>query len=236
MQAPAAGGGTMQNNLGIVYAVGAHDFAATKDPGVSTVLWNRIGPWQHGFLVSAIGWAWDLDVCPLANQSNHRSVRDFGYRFSVGSCGIANDGSGYSWRRADTYYEPIGLPSATVVGQWEIPASFLATWRDVYTNNLTYFGATDLDDSSTSTQALQIGPQGDGGFGTGDQPWLPADLSVASQQVATRAHFAPLSFAIDHGYAGAQAAFTRVFDSLSYNDVTADQTMADFPRYVITPR
>lgn len=244
--------GTGQNNLGVLFITNSEAFAGNypgvspatpiKDPLAPSETFVRTSPWQQGYAAATIGWAWDLKVTPDTRLASHQSIRDHVYKFSVGHMGFAYNGTGYSWRRCDTYYEPVGYP-ATPATPWGVAAaSFLPSWRAVYEKCLQYFGAADVDDSASTTQGILQSPQGDGGFmrpdtmGAGNPVWVNNDRQNIDYHTSTRTLVAPLSYAVDHGAPGALEAWNLLNSTLDYSDPTAESAMASYPRFVTVPR
>lgn len=202
---------------------------------ISPVEYSRVGPWQHGFLTSSIGWAWDLEISSGDARTKHQFIRDFGYKFSVSHMGLLANGE-YSWRRCDTHYEPIGYPSNTSVGQWKAPASFFASARAAYDFGLIVFNTEEIDDSSPLTQKMVDDPDGTGGWGRSTKLWGTSAESSAASEQSTRNHWATLAYAADHGYPGALEGYIRLTTSASYMSANAREILSNCPRYIIVPR
>jgi hypothetical protein len=231
----------MANSLGIVWSMGTSQFS-TKDPGVTAENLIRTGMWQHCFLSSAIGFSVGLGLVTGTDDDNLRALHAFSVKPHVERLGYAYNGTGYSWRRCGTYYEPTGNSSTTAYGSGRIPASWFTSWRAVYDKCITYFGANDADDSSPSTQLPFEEVAGDGGFAPTEIEATGNTLDAISQHYITRNEIAALAFGTDYGVPGAAAAYNFLTQSKIYTNatgsqgVTTAQRMADFPRYVITPR
>jgi hypothetical protein len=193
---------------------------------------------MHGFLTSAISWAWDLQLSSDATiLSRHQFLRNMGYKCAVEHFGYAEPGSGFSWRRADNYSEPIGLPSSTSAGAWVVPDSFRASWRDVYVHGMSIFETYGTaSDEAPLTQGMLDGPSGQGGFGASTDVWLPNEFSTAAYVGVVRAHFATLAWGVDHAYPGAAEAYNLLVTNLSMVHPTSVDCLRDTPRYVVTPR
>jgi len=133
------------------------------------------------FLVSSIGWAWDMEPGWTSSQrSTHQAVRDFAYRAPVGLTGRGPAVYGeYSYRRAPGPYRMTIGPDSS---------SLYATWGEVY--QATYGDQLDSADGLSILESYAD----DSGFPYGN--W---------GHVITA-----LSYAKDHGATGAAAGYARV--------------------------
>lgn len=249
---PWAGGGVGTNDLGVYWTTNSATFTENypftsipiKDPLQPTETFARIGPWQNGYMTSVFAWSWDMEITPTSKRSTHELVRNHGYKFVIGHLGVSHDGSGYSWRRMDTYYEPVGYPGPVISGAQTV-ASWFPSWRAMYEHFITYCGAADLDDSQPASQPLFDAPQGNGGFGkvgsgsanpTGEDYWAAGDRDNAAFHTATRSILIPLAYAVDHGYPEAAAKWALLMSTSDYADAEAVDSLSRYPRFVAIPR
>jgi hypothetical protein len=137
------------------------------------------------FLVSTLGWAWDIEPGLSSTQkSTHQAVRDFAYRVPVGLTGRGQANAEFSYRRAPGPYR-------MVIGPDSNTANLYATWDAVYDatygDQLASGDGMAIMESYADDQSADAFPQGNWGH-----------LITA------------LSYAKDHGAAGAAASYARV--------------------------
>ena len=142
----------------------------------------------------------------------------------------SGNGTGFNYRRAGIYRFVMS------VGEGGPAASrpFLATWGDVYRETMARMnvgGGAFADISSADGQALRNMVLGSYGGTPYERPITSAGVLPVSfnAQVA-----APLAYAVDHGAAGARAAYDRLVGSSSWRSYGSE--FDDKPKWRIAPR
>jgi hypothetical protein len=136
------------------------------------------------FLVSSIGFAWDAEPgFNTAQKAVHQAVRDFAYRVPVGLTGRGQPAyNEFSYRRAPGPYQMvIGPDSNSLYASWD------EIYRATYGDQLISSDGLSLLESYADNATAMAFPQGNWGH------------------VITA-----LSYAKDHGAAGAAAGYSRV--------------------------
>ncbi len=234
----------MANDLGIVWCVGFDDFASSANPPAEPLHeYVRFSSFMSGFLSSAIGFSRGLKLVSGQSATDLQSLHEFSLLAVIGRLGDTHDGSGYSWRRCSTYYEPVGEPGIAYGSGGKIPASFLASWRLVYLEGLDYWGAVDEDDSDPVGTSVFVTPTSGGAFLSGPgkiaRPLdtVSDDINSIPNIIPTRSMVAPLAIGADYGVPGALAAYAKFVGSRVYADnAMARQLIANAPKYQVTPR
>ena len=184
----------------------ATGLAATYDDQDSAAGLQR-ALFEHLFLVASVGWSWDQEMqLSTTEKATLKQVRDFLYRIPVGLTGRGSSFGEYSWRRATGPYR-------TTVGP--TPTTYYATWGEVY--------AATYSDSLDSTAGLAI---------TGS---YADDTSVTAFPQGNWGHlFTALSYATDHGAAGAVDGYARVTGASNW--VSNATKFNDYPQYGVARR
>jgi len=170
-------------------------------------------PFENFFIVSSLGLTWDIE--PQQTSANttqktaHQAVRDFSYRMPVGMTGPAASASDYDFRRAT------GIWHGLVVGPNNNDTStFYSTWNEIYDatygSGLAASPNTIRDDYADDASANAF-PQGNWGH-----------LITC------------LSYAVDHGAAGAQAGYDRVTGASNWSSNATK--FNNYPQQGVVPR
>jgi hypothetical protein len=145
------------------------------------------------FAVSSLGFCWDIEPgFDSTAKTNHQLVRDFAYKVPVGLTGQGQAATEYNWRRAPGPYR-------MVIGSDGTLANLYNTWNEV---NLATYGSDSLSAAAGSTILESYA----------DDPSADAFPQGNWGHVITA-----LSYAVDHGAAGAQAGMDRVLGASNWS-------------------
>jgi hypothetical protein len=213
-------GAGWKNNLGCLGLYGANNMSPYGTEGGSTPHWWD-APWMQAIVVMSIGYAWDLGLPESAQtQSDHRSVRDFGYSQFIGRAAPAGSG-GWDYREFSEYVVPFGSVSTTPTAP-----TWFTDWASAYPTYVQYVNRvnraslTALTAPAATTMYYQNNPLG------------PTDWATSS---GTCMHFTALSYAADHGATGAASAWLRITQSSSFTSYAVGAWQAN-PLWGIYPR
>ncbi len=167
------------------------------------------GIWQDDFVTAVWGWLRDLQIQDSAFDAKLAPFLAYKYKAVVGrlAAGAANE---YCYRRASQYQLPI---AASETPNWTNGTGpWYPNWRTVY-------DLKALPDDCASSNALV----GSGAGQPSEFPYLYwANLLPA------------IAYAVDHGAAGASAAYSRTVNSLNYAAGAAG--FGDVPVWSVKPR
>jgi hypothetical protein len=191
-----------QNQLGIIYSfsVGT-DWTDGINGGLPT--------WMTNFHVGVNGWLSEID--PISVLTNLIEVRDWMYRWTVGTMGPTGV-SNYHFTRASNYGVVVD-PTATGTEFGPDERDFYDSWGDVWT-------ATHGSPNNETTNTLQ----GASGGAPNNAPtgyWgnmMPA-----------------LAYAVDHSATGASAALSRYINASNFSTIE-NSGFDDIPIWGIVPR
>lgn len=185
--------------LGYIYPAGTTNYGSTFSPGYPSgtsppAVSIGIAPaFEEGFVDASYGYASDLEPLVDADMATFNQVRDFQYNFSVNIFGPGPPTS-YSIDMAGSYYLNVvpGAIDTTDVRQWF--QSWSALYNDPANFNGTPFQGTFL-------------------LGASGEPGL-ADGFLANK-------IPGLTYAVDHGKAGAPASYNRLLAQSNYSTYRA---------------
>jgi len=161
----------------------ATGLAATYDDQDASAAGFQRSLFEHLFLVASVGWSWDQEMqLSATDRTTMQQVRDYLYRIPAGLTGRGPGFGEFSWRRATgPYRTTVGPTSST----------YYATWGQVYT--ATYGDALD------STAGLPI-----------IESYADDPSAVAFPESNWGHVWTALSYAADHGAAGAAEGYARL--------------------------
>lgn len=165
-----------------------------------------IGIWQNDFFAAAAGLAWDLKV--LSSTADLLWFRDFLYKSPVGRLGAEGNSTQWSYREAANYQINVGTRTGANGFTWA------ADWGAAY---LLHFNR--VNDTVRGTDLIG-GNIGIGGFGFSTSYW--GNLMPA------------IAYAVDHGAAGAAAAYARLVGASNWAANAAEWN--DNPIWGVKPR
>jgi hypothetical protein len=204
-------GGEYLNTLGLVphYGTGKGYSVYTLVngyPSDSADSWNVAG-WMQMMHSVAWGHAWDLALPQSAgSQTKHQAVRDHCYTLPVALAGVG-DPNEWNYRWFGPYDLAVGRKS---------PVGFYANWNEAFDAAVGIFGAPPSANTLYRNYSATA--------------WSdPVYLTSFFGQ-----HAAALAFAVDHGKAGAAAAWARITGASNWAGYTTG--FADAPQYGIVPR
>lgn len=149
----------------------------------------QISLFEHLFLAASVGWGWEQELQLDTNErAVFQAVRDYFYRVPVGLTGAGAASNQYCYRRATGPYRVTIGASAT---------TYFQTWAEV--ESATY-GAPAACASGSALEGSYIDSNNDYSFAQGN--W---------GHVVTA-----LSYAVDHGAAGATAGYGRVTNASNW--------------------
>lgn len=184
----------------------ATGLGATYGDQESGVPGLQMALFEHFFLAASVGWSWDQEFgLDAADKATLAAVRDYFYRVPIGVSGRGQEAGEYCYRRA------VG-PYRTNVGG--TPDTFYATWAEVY-------AATYTDGASCSPGlALQ-------------ESYI--DSAPAAFAQGNWGHLiTALSYAADHGVAGAAEAYGRITGASNWPSNAVN--FNDWPQYGVLRR
>lgn len=144
------------------------------------------------------------DLEPLASMTTFNTVRDWMYRWIVGRLGVSGDVSTFDFTQAARY----GMEVATDTSG----STWWQTWGEIFEKS-----TGGLNNSASNT--LTGGNITDG---TGGVTSYWGNLHPA------------IAYAVEHGAAGAAAAYARLTGATNYSTVSGN--FPDFPVFGVTPR
>jgi hypothetical protein len=180
-----------------------------KDGGIAADGFNH-SIFESLFVTSSLSWGWDIEPGLTSTQkSDHLAVRNFAQRVPVGLCGRGAAFGEYNVLRAPGKYR-------MTIGSSNTLSSLYNTWLQV--ENATW------GDGLAWNQGDPIlgNPPTSGYLTTGfaDGNWAHV--------------LGALSFAVDHGATGAQAAYDRLTSASNW--ATNAAYLHDTPEYAVVPR
>jgi hypothetical protein len=184
----------------------ATGLGATYGDQESGVPGQQMALFEHFFLAASVGWSWDQELgLDAAGKATLAAVRDYFYRVPIGASGRGQEAGEYCYRRA------VGPYRTTVGGT---PDTFYATWGQVY-------AATYTDGASCAAGlALQ-------------ESYI--DSSPAAFAQGNWGHLiTALSYAADHGVAGAAEAYGRITGASNWPSNAVN--FNDWPQYGVLKR
>lgn len=218
--------GPAANNLGLIA------LAAAENRKSGYVVEK---PWMQAFAAVSFAQAYDNEInLTTGSRATHASLLTQVYKCSVGLHGTTG---GFNFRRAGMYYFCAmtgGTPSSPSFGPDE-GATPLADYGAVYTASMavlnsgnTAFPALGFTDGG-SLSDMPLGVYG--GAGVYELPITTSGLLASSFSAQSAL---PLAYAVDHGAAGATAAYLRYTGSSSWSSYSGE--FADKPVWSIAPR
>lgn len=175
-----------------------------------------VAPWQQHFGIMSLGMGSDLE--PLEDMSDYIEVRDWLYRAPVG---ILGDASTYCFTRASNFNLPITIGTSTD------PTTWFDTWDQVYDRGVELGSGQGAinDDSGCASNTLG-----------GSSASVPGEAATGYWGNLLPA----IAYAVDHGAAGAAAAWARLTGASNFSVLEASADVSggfnDTPQWGIVPR
>jgi hypothetical protein len=167
---------------------------------------GTIAPWMQDFWNGVNGINSEIDALADADLPTMTSVRDFMYKFTVDRLGLAGDSTAFGFHRLASYFMIVSNNGTNN------PTAWLADWGAIFTAT---YGAAN----STLTNTL--------GGSSGSDPLEPWQGYWGDVHPA-------ISYAVDHGYPGAQQAWHRLTGASNY--ATGAATFNNAPDWGVVPR
>jgi len=182
--------------------------AATAEDNEPSITGYQRSLFEHFFLTAAIGWSWDQEMLlSTTDKADFTQVRDFFYRIPVGLTGRGPASGEYCYRRGPGPYRTTIGPDST--------RNFYTSWVQVY--------------NATFTTTLDCSP------GQSIQEAYADDTSPDSFPQSNWGHLmTALSYAVDHGAAGASDSYARVTGASNW--ASNAQNFNNWPQYGVVKR
>ena len=184
----------------------ATGLGATYSDLEPSVVGKQISLFEHFFIAASVGWSWDQELqLSATDKPTLSAVRDYFYRIPVGVTGRGQGSGEYCYQRGPGPYRTNVGPDGGYYASWGL------VYTATYSDTIACADGSPIKESYADDPSTYAFPQGNWGH-----------LMTA------------LSFAVDHGYAGAAESYARVTGASNWSSNATK--FNDWPQYGVIKR